>query len=296
MAVHRSLPVLAIGLAGAALVVAIVAVGIIVTRDEPKPAAPAALAPLSAAAAPAAAGARVVDLDVDANDVAKLLGKATFASPGFRVDDEATRKVLGLELGDLVTSLSGHELKTELSMDTAIADLGLTRMKTIYAEVQRGSSLLLLRWRVSGDLRTAYYSSSTRPQLGFDPVSPNPTAPDPDDVFAKIIKVDDTHFEIPSVVIDAVMANPMSAAKGARVVPAMKNGAPEGFKLYAIRPSSPYARLGLQNGDTIKAINGHALTSVDKALEVYTKLRDAKTLEVELIRRGDPVTLHYKID
>ena len=67
-------------------------------------------------------------------------------------------------------------------------------------------------------------------------------------------------------------------AKGARVVPAVKNGKPDGFKLYAIRPSSVYAKLGLQNGDTLQSINGFELTSADKALEVYTKLREATSL------------------
>ncbi len=70
----------------------------------------------------------------------------------------------------------------------------------------------------------------------------------------------------------------MAVAKGARVVPAVKNGKPDGFKLYAIRPSSVYAKLGLQNGDTLQSINGFDLTSADKALEVYTKLREATSL------------------
>ena len=48
-----------------------------------------------------------------------------------------------------------------------------------------------------------------------------------------------------------------------------------GFKLYAIRPSSVYAKIGLTNGDTLSAINGLELTTADKALEVYTKLREA---------------------
>jgi len=33
----------------------------------------------------------------------------------------------------------------------------------------------------------------------------------------------------------------------------------------------------------------------DKALEVYVKLRDAKKLTVELVRRGAPITITYTI-
>jgi general secretion pathway protein C len=110
-----------------------------------------------------------------------------------------------------------------------------------------------------------------------------------------IKKIDDTTFEIDKGLVEKVLVNPMAVAKGARVVPAMKNGKPEGFKLYAIRPTSVYAKLGLTNGDTLTSINGFELTSADKALEVYTKLREATSLELEVTRRGKPVTLKYTI-
>jgi general secretion pathway protein C len=110
-----------------------------------------------------------------------------------------------------------------------------------------------------------------------------------------IKKIDDTTFEIEKSLVEKVLVNPMAVAKGARVVPAMKNGKPEGFKLYAIRPTSVYAKLGLTNGDTLTSINGFELTSADKALEVYTKLREATSLELEVTRRGKPVVLKYTI-
>lgn len=110
-----------------------------------------------------------------------------------------------------------------------------------------------------------------------------------------IKKTGENTYEIDRSLVDKVLANPMAVAKGARVVPAVKNGKPDGFKLYAIRPSSVYAKLGLTNGDTLQAINGFELTSADKALEVYTKLREATQLEVEVTRRGKPMTLKYSI-
>jgi general secretion pathway protein C len=110
-----------------------------------------------------------------------------------------------------------------------------------------------------------------------------------------IKKLDDTNYEIDKSLVEKVLLNPMAVAKGARVVPSMKNGKPDGFKLYAIRPASAFAKLGLSNGDTLQSINGFELTSADKALEVYTKLREATSLEVEVTRRGKPVTLKYSI-
>jgi general secretion pathway protein C len=134
-------------------------------------------------------------------------------------------------------------------------------------------------------------------------VAETPTLPsdggDKDDMQAAvdggIKKIDDSNYEIDKSLVEKVLLNPMAVAKGARVVPSMKNGKPDGFKLYAIRPSSAFAKLGLANGDTLQSINGFELTSADKALEVYTKLREATSLEVEVTRRGKPVTLKYSI-
>lgn len=108
-------------------------------------------------------------------------------------------------------------------------------------------------------------------------------------------KVSDTEYEIDKKVVDKILENPMSVARGARIVPSIKNGKANGFKLYAIRPSSVYAKIGLMNGDTIHSINGFDLTSPDKALEVYTKVRSASSLAVNATRRGKPISLNYSI-
>lgn len=84
-------------------------------------------------------------------------------------------------------------------------------------------------------------------------------------------------------------------ARSARIVPSARNGQPNGFKLYAIRPGSLYSLIGMQNGDTIHAINGHAITTPDKALEVYTKVRTASHLTIAFSRRGQTSTHDYTI-
>jgi type II secretion system protein C len=131
-----------------------------------------------------------------------------------------------------------------------------------------------------------------------------PTDPDPqppvDEDMQKLIdqgikKIDDTHVQVSRALLDAVLMNPMAISKGMRVVPAVKDGKPNGFKLYAIRPSSVWSKVGFQNGDTMKHVNGMDLTSADKALEVYTKLRDGSKFSVEIERRGKTMTLEITI-
>jgi len=146
--------------------------------------------------------------------------------------------------------------------------------------------------------------------LGGEPAAPPPTtvaaveAPTEDGkpkddllaaVDAGVKKIDETTFEIDRSLVDKVLANPTAVARGARVVPSVKNGQPNGFKLYAIRPSSVYAKIGLMNGDTIHAVNGFELTSLDKGLEVYTKVKESTSLSVSVTRRGKPLNLSYTI-
>ncbi len=108
-------------------------------------------------------------------------------------------------------------------------------------------------------------------------------------------KSGDNAWDIDRSVVDKVLSNPTAVGRGARIVPSIKNGQPNGFKLYAIRPSSVYSKIGLMNGDTIHSVNGFDLTTPDKALEVYTKVRESNNLTVTVTRRGKPVTLKYSI-
>lgn len=132
-----------------------------------------------------------------------------------------------------------------------------------------------------------------------------PTAPPPpshtavasndDGLDNGIRKTADNTYEIDKGLVDRMLANPMAMARGARIVPSIKNGKPDGFKLYAIRPNSAFAKLGLTNGDTLQSINGFTLDSADSALNAYTKLRTATSLELDVERRGQPITLRYTI-
>ncbi len=137
---------------------------------------------------------------------------------------------------------------------------------------------------------------ATPPEMPKPVVAETPAAGSDGDLdLGMIKKIDDNNYEIDKALIAKVLENPMSVAKNARVVPAIKNGKPDGFKLYAIRKDSVFDRMGLINGDTLESINGFGLTSAEAALEVYTKVRDATQLQVEVTRRGKSITLNYTI-
>ena len=101
--------------------------------------------------------------------------------------------------------------------------------------------------------------------------------------------------EVDKSLIDKFLQNTTALATSARFVPSSKDGKPNGFKVYAIRPGSVFAKIGMQNADLVKAINGLDMATPDRAFEAYTKLKSASHLTMQLERRGENVTLDYQI-
>jgi len=81
----------------------------------------------------------------------------------------------------------------------------------------------------------------------------------------------------------------------ARVLPSMLGGEPAGFRITEIAPGSLYARAGLKNGDVIESVNGIRIQSPEEAMAAYQRLKNAPHIEVRILRRGRPQTLHYDI-
>jgi general secretion pathway protein C len=80
------------------------------------------------------------------------------------------------------------------------------------------------------------------------------------------------------------------------VVPAFKDGQAEGFRLSSIRADSIYAKIGIQNGDVVKRINGVALTSPERALEAWSRIRATSRIDLEVDRRGAVVNQTYTLE
>jgi general secretion pathway protein C len=116
-------------------------------------------------------------------------------------------------------------------------------------------------------------------------VSHNP-APNPGVTGSGIKALSENEYEVPRSEIDKTLSNLNDIAMQARIVPAFKDGQAQGFKLFSIRPDSLYTKIGIRNGDVIEKINGYELNSPEKALEIYTKLKEASRIDIEFERNG----------
>ncbi|MBM4379073.1 MAG: general secretion pathway protein GspC [Deltaproteobacteria bacterium] len=105
----------------------------------------------------------------------------------------------------------------------------------------------------------------------------------------------DNEYEVPRAEIDKTLSNLNDVAMQARIVPAFQDGQAKGFKLFSIRPDSIYTKIGIQNGDVIRRINGFDLNSPEKALEVYSKLKEANRIDIEVERNGSVLRKTYNV-
>jgi general secretion pathway protein C len=86
--------------------------------------------------------------------------------------------------------------------------------------------------------------------------------------------------------VEQLMKNPRLLTKQAKLVPAVKDGETRGFRVHRVRTGTLPKLLGLKNGDTLLAVNGTELDSMDQALSLYTKLRRASELSLTVERKG----------
>jgi len=150
-----------------------------------------------------------------------------------------------------------------------------------------------------GNGKHEYLDLLDRPQAAANPSAPvasnTPADPLAAELDKGIKKLGEHNYEVQRGTVDALLGNMGALAKGARIVPETKDGKPAGFRLFSIRPDGPFAKIGLQNGDVVSAINGLEMNSPDQALLAYTKLKTANHLSVAIERNGQKITKDYNI-
>lgn len=115
------------------------------------------------------------------------------------------------------------------------------------------------------------------------------------DMEGGITRVSDSNFNIQRSLVDRILANQAELMRTARIIPHEEGGRVIGVKMYGIRRNSLLGRLGMQNGDMLRTINGFDMASPDSALEAYATLRGADHLSMQVVRRGSAMTIDYNI-
>ncbi len=80
------------------------------------------------------------------------------------------------------------------------------------------------------------------------------------------------------------------------VQPFFQNGRPAGFKLSRIRPGSFVDQLGARNGDIIQEVNGKPVQTVKDAFLLYNSFKTEPSVQVKMLRGGQPVDMSFRIE
>ncbi|MBN2573644.1 MAG: PDZ domain-containing protein [Deltaproteobacteria bacterium] len=173
------------------------------------------------------------------------------------------------------------------------------------AEIHQATLLSILDTRVYLDNAGAMeFLDLLSPPKGSPPPAPAPRSTPrptpPRDALTQALdrgikKVGERRYEVQRSTLESVMGNLSLLSRSARIVPVLRDGKAYGFRLHSVRPNGPFAKIGLRNGDVIVSINGLEMTTPEKSLEVYSKLKSASHVALGLERSGKKVSQDYTI-
>lgn len=113
---------------------------------------------------------------------------------------------------------------------------------------------------------------------------------------APTVREEKLDFNFPRKELEAHLNDLSSLLQQARVVPETgPDGQVRGYKLVELQPGSIFEKLGVRIGDTIMSVNGEAINSPQKAMDMFRDLRSANEIKLGVDRGGADTTLNYKI-
>ena len=83
----------------------------------------------------------------------------------------------------------------------------------------------------------------------------------------------------------------------ARAVPNRdpNTGEINGFRILDMQDGSIFQQLGLQRMDVLKGVNGEAIDSVQKAMELYNTLKNGSQIKLSVERGGKLESMNYDV-
>jgi type II secretion system protein C len=135
------------------------------------------------------------------------------------------------------------------------------------------------------------------PNAAFAPKAPGQEpAPGSNAPFGQTRTGNTIEVHVPSTEVEKSFENFADIVRQALVVPFMKDGATSGFQIQRIQPGSVFQRIGLQNQDVIRGVNGQPITTADQALRLFSLFRNERHVTLDIDRGSESLTMSYMIE
>lgn len=125
--------------------------------------------------------------------------------------------------------------------------------------------------------------------------SPPPVASAPIAAGTGVTQVGSGSYVIDQKALNAALDNIGQAMTDARLLPSMKDGKVEGFRISEVKPAGVFGMVGIRNGDVLLRMNDFAIDSPEKAIQSMASLKGQSRLKLDLLRDGQPTTFNYDI-
>jgi hypothetical protein len=105
------------------------------------------------------------------------------------------------------------------------------------------------------------------------------------------------HFDVTDASRQLILGEQKELFRKIRWIPELEGDAEiqVGVRIFGVRKAGMADRLGFENGDRIVRVATIPLTSPANEAKAIQALRTAKQTTIDIIRRGKPLTLHYRI-
>jgi general secretion pathway protein C len=111
-----------------------------------------------------------------------------------------------------------------------------------------------------------------------------------------VSQLSESQYAVSKRYLDSQLASMSQLLTDVRAIPNLdKSGVTDGFKVFAIRKGSLFDKIGMQNNDVIKRINGIELDSAEKGLELFQALKNETTFNVDLMRKSQKTTMRFSV-
>ncbi|MBL0216132.1 MAG: PDZ domain-containing protein [Myxococcales bacterium] len=130
---------------------------------------------------------------------------------------------------------------------------------------------------------------------GHGPGAATPVAEAAADPYAdRIKKVDDHTFEVDRDLVRELVSGAAKPGK-MRMIPIVKDGDVKGVRVFGVTPGTPAFAIGMKNSDIISGIDGEPIKTAQQLLDLYAKLDQLTSVELQGTRAGKPLAIALRL-
>lgn len=108
-------------------------------------------------------------------------------------------------------------------------------------------------------------------------------------------KVGETSYAVKQNYLEQQLKDINNVLQTAKAVPYTMDNKMKGFLIQTIEPDSPFASLGLLQGDVLLSANDVVFDNLGKGVEAFQVLRNARKIDLKILRGGQEIPFSYEV-